>query len=218
MKNVQTILFFAAVTAVGATPAHAGEVYGGIGLPGVFIGYAQPLNESFTVRADVATLGSRSADGREEGIDYDGKINLHRAGVFADWFPAQGGFRITGGLTFNDAKVKLTARGDGGTINIGGQDYVFTPADRFDVRVKYPSVTPYLGIGYGHHRTGATGWAFHFDVGASYGKPKVRGGVSGPAAALVRDEDVEQELDELRDSVEKYRVLPQLSVGASYRF
>lgn len=201
-----------------AASAQAGEVYGGIGLPGVFVGYAQSLNDSFSIRADVATLGSRSADGTEEGIDYDGKINLHRAGVFADWFPAQGGFRITGGITFNDAKVKLTARGDGGTINLGGQDYVFTAADRFDVRVKYPSVTPYIGIGYGHHRTGATGWAFHFDVGASYGKPKVRGEVSGPAASLVQDEDVEQELDELRDAVEKYRVLPQLSVGVSYRF
>lgn len=204
--------------ALAAMPAHAGEVYGGVGLPGVFFGYAHALNDTLSLRVDLATLGSHDADGAEEGIDYEGKVNLHRAGVFADWFPMQGGFRITGGITFNDAKVKMTARGDGSTINIGGQDYVFTSDDRFDVRIKYPTVTPYLGIGYGHQRSSATGWGFHFDLGASYGKPKVRGSVSGPAAALVQQEDIDRELDELQDTADDYRVIPQISVGASYRF
>lgn len=200
--------------ALGLASAQAGEIYGNIGLPGVMIGYAQPLNSHFGVRVDVATLGRRNADGTEEGIDYEGQARAHRAGVFADWFVFGGGLRLTGGITFNDMRVDLSGRGNGGTIEIGGTTYVTQPGDRFDVRIKFPRVTPYLGIGYGHQPAGA-GWGFVFDLGASIGKAKVSASTN---IAGVTQEDIDRELEELRDGVGKVRAIPQLSLGVNYRF
>jgi len=209
----------AAVLLASASFAHAGEVYGNIGLPGVMLGYAQPVSPNFTVRADLSTLGSYKERRTEDGIAYDAKINAHRAGLFGDWFVA-GGFRLTAGVTFNDVKANLDARGDGVTPwNVGGTTVVASPNDRFNVKVEYPKTTPYLGIGYGHHQD--SGWGFVFDLGASIGKPKVSETHSGPNIgnpAIVSQADIDAEMAEVRDSVGKVKVIPQISIGVNYRF
>jgi hypothetical protein len=206
-----------AVWACSLSSVHAGEVYVGLGLPGVMLGYAQPLDSGVTLRGDFATLGSRSADGDEEGIRYTGTAKVQRIGLFADWFVAGGGFRLTGGLTSNDAGLKLTAGGNGAPINIGGTTYPTTPADRLDVVVKYPSTMPYVGIGYGH-QSGSSGLGFVFDLGVAVGKPKVSATTQGPSLSQVSQADLDRELQELRDGVGSIKVLPQVSLGVSYRF
>ncbi|RDI01646.1 hypothetical protein [Caldimonas thermodepolymerans] len=218
---VRTVLSpaLAAAALAFSTASHAGEVYGNIGLPGLMIGYAHAVNDRLTLRADVASIGSISADGREEGIEYDGKARLNRAGLFADWFVfGSGGFRLTGGITINDMRINLRAQGSGQTVHIGDTDYVLSADDRLDVRVKFPTVTPYIGIGWGHQPQG-TGWGFVADLGASIGKAKVRGKATGPTLDNpAAQEDFRKELDELRDGVGKVRFVPQLSIGVSYRF
>ena len=203
----------ALILATGA--AQAGEVYLGLGLPGVMLGYAQPINDSLTVRGDFATLGSRSKRQTEEGIDYDGKVKLSRFGVFADWF-VLGGLRLTGGVTVNDFKLDLVANGNGQNITIGGRSYTTTTGDRLAVGVKFPSTTPYLGIGYGHQLS--TGLGFVFDIGASIGTAKLSTEVSGPNLSQVSQADIDAETAELRDGVARLRALPQISFGVAYRF
>ncbi|AKJ26838.1 hypothetical protein [Caldimonas brevitalea] len=204
-----------------ASVAQAGEVYGGFGLPGVMIGYAHAINSSFTVRADFATLGEHDLDGEEEGIDYEGDLKLHRTGVFADWFPTTSAFRLTGGITFNRIRADLVGRPTGNAITIGDTTYAATAEDRFDVSVKFPTTTPYIGLGWGHQlrNPGGAGWVVTFDVGGSIGKAKVRGTVSGPLLSqTVSQEDIDRELEELEDGVGKVRFIPQVSIGVSYRF
>jgi hypothetical protein len=198
--------------------AQAGEVYGGIGLPGLMLGYAHAYSPTLTARVDVATLGSRSGNRTEDGIAYAGKIEAHRAGVFGDWFPFQGGFRLTGGVTFNKVGLALGAQpGAGGSITIGGQTInALAAGDRFDVSIKFPSTTPYLGLGYGHHA--GKGLGFHADLGVSIGRTKLTATASGPNLSTVSQTDIDQELAELRDGVGKVRVLPQVSIGLNYRF
>jgi len=198
--------------------AHAGEIYGGAGLPGVMLGYAHTASERLVLRADLSTIGSVSRDRSESGIDYTGTAKLNRAGLFADWFPGSGGFRLTGGVTFNDMKIDLAGHGNGGTITIGGNSYVTSADDRFNARIKFPSATPYVGIGWGHHAAGP-GWGFVFDLGGSIGRAKVEGSVSGPnLSGNVSQADIDAELTQLRDGVGKVRFVPQVSIGASYRF
>lgn len=202
----------------GVQSARAGEVYGGLGFPGVMLGYAHPLSDQFTVRADYATLGTRSDTTTEEGITYNTKIKANRLGLFADWFVSPGSsFRLTGGLTSNQYKVDLSGGGVGSTITIGNTTYALTAGDRFDVKVKFPSTTPYLGLGWGHQKA-ARGWGFHADIGGSIGKAKVTTSVSGALAAQVSQADINAETAEIRDGVGKIRFVPQLTVGASYRF
>lgn len=208
---------FTALAAGSITGSHAAGVYVGAGLPGVMVGVVHAYNPSFAVRADVATLGRHKVDGVEEGINYTGTARLQRVGLFADWFVAQGGWRLTAGVTSNKANVDLTALGNGQNLSIGSGSYPTTAADRLDVRITFPSTTPYLGFGYGHH-TGDKGFGFAFDVGASFGRAKVSIQTQGPNLSLVPQADIDRELAELRNGVAKVRALPQASVAVTYRF
>lgn len=212
---------FAAVLALAATgllpQAQAGEVYANVGLLGIGLGYAHPIDSRFTVRADFMTLGSRSKSTTEEGIRYDGRYKLQRLAVLGDWFPFGGSFRLTGGLSSNQYKVTLDATGENGSLTIGDRTYTTTAADGLKVEVKFPSVTPYLGIGWGHQS--ASGWRFGADIGALVGRAKVNATVRG---ALASEPDIQANLDkelaELRDGVGKVRAIPQLSVAIGYSF
>jgi len=196
--------------------ANAGELYGLIGLPGAGIGYAQPLNERVTLRGDFVTLGNRTKNTSEEGIDYAGKLKAQRAALLADWYPMQGSFRLTGGASFNQYQLDLRATGAGGTLTIGNTTYTTTADDKLDVQVKFPSTTPYLGIGWGHQA--GSGLRFSFDLGASIGRARLTAALSGPNAGGVSQADLDAELAELRDGVGKLRAIPQVSLGIGYSF
>lgn len=215
MKTIWTAL---ALCGACVGSAHSGEVYTGIGTHGVTLGYAQSISPSVTVRGDVATFGSHRSTEVEEGITYDAALKYSRAGLFADYF-VSGGFRVTGGLTFNTINLNLLASGAGTTINIGGTDYTLTADDRFNVRVEMPKVMPFIGVGYGHQPADA-GFGFHFDIGASIGKAKLTATASGPAFANQAQvqADIDAELAELRDGVGKLKAIPLISLGINYRF
>lgn len=211
------------LTAAGAlaciAPVQAGEVYLQGGFAGAGIGYAQRLDDRFTVRADVLATGKRSDTYEEEGIDYRGTLKLNRVAVFGDWFVLGGGFRLTGGLGAHDAKLDLTANGAGQVVTIGSRTLVLTASDRFDVQIEYPKTMPYLGLGWGHHHV-QPGWGFLFDVGVFIGKAKVTGQASGAGftAAGLTQADVDAEVNEIRDNAGDLKVLPQLTFGVSYRY
>ena len=199
-----------------ASAAQAGEFYAQAGLPGVMLGWAQPLNSQFGLRVDVATIGERSDRRSEEGINYDAKLKLNRTALLADWFPFSGSFRFTGGVTANQYKLDLLATGAGGTITVGNTSYTTTSADQLLVRGRYPSSTPYLGFGWGHQAS--TGLRFSMDVGAMFGRATVSATVIGPWAQRVSQADIDAELAELRNGMAKVRAVPQLSLGLGYSF
>lgn len=213
-----------AALALAATVAHAGEVYTGIGTHGLMLGYAQPVAPSVTLRGDVASLGKHSTTKTEDGIPYDAELKMSRGGLFADWF-VTGGWRLTGGVTFNSVKLDLAGRPTNNQMTIGDTTYATQEGDRFDAHVKFPKTTPFLGFGYGHQGGTEGRWGFHFDLGASIGRATVSAAASGPTfdglSATDRatlNANVDKETQELRDGVGKIRAIPQLSLGANYRF
>lgn len=197
--------------------ALAGQAYANAGFPGLMVGYAQAVNDLVTLRADYATLGSQSKNGVQEGIEYKGKAKISRVGLFADYFPLGNSFRLTGGLTLNDVKVNLRSNFQTGTtVNVGGTNVPVTSSDYFNVEVKFPKVTPYVGVGWGLQDQ-APGWGFVGDLGVSVGKAKVAVDTNVKDKG-VSQADIDRETQELRDGVGKVRVLPQLTVGVSYRY
>ena len=212
--TVRHLLTCAALAACGGHCV-AGEIYLGAGLPGVMLGYAQPLSSNFTVRGDWATLGTRRKQSVEEGVNYDAELGFNRIGFFADWFYF-GGLRITGGLTFNNLTANFVAVGNGTPITIGNTPYTTNATDRFNVSIKYPKTTPYLGLGYGHQAS--TGFGFTFDAGVSFGKATVSETHSGDNLSLVSQSDIDLEMAQLREGVAKIKYIPQVSLGLNYRF
>ena len=97
-------LWLAALAAVSGS-AGAQDVYGGLGLPGLYtLGYAHPISASLGLRGEFAGGLSVTRDGNQDGVNYTGSVKANRVGVFADWYPLGGGFRLVGGLTANDIK------------------------------------------------------------------------------------------------------------------
>ncbi|MCE4539133.1 hypothetical protein LXT12_17925 [Pelomonas sp. P7] len=202
-----------ALTLLGS--AQAGELYAGIGLPGVMLGYAQAVSDDIALRADVSALAV-DRSGQRGGVDYTGTAKLVRAGLYAEWFPvAEWSFRLSGGVTFNRMRLDLSGLGNGSLVTVGRNLYLLTPADRFEIKARFPCVTPYLGIGWGHRPAGP-GWGLLVDLGASIGRARVTGQARGPAlSSPLGQQDFENELDGWRRHA---RLVPQASVGASYLF
>jgi hypothetical protein len=203
--------------AFAATPrADAGELYLLAGVPGVGLGFAQPLGPRLGLRLDYVGLGSRSERRTEEGIEYDARLKAGRGGVFADWFPLAGGFRVSLGLTSNQYRLDLDASGAGRTINVGGTNYTLGAADGFTAQVKLPSTTPYVGIGWGHHA--ASGLRLGVDLGASVGRARLGVSGRGQFAQPAAQADLERELAELREGVGRVRLLPHLTLNLGWSF
>jgi len=197
--------------------AHAQDSYVGLGLPGIYtIGYAYPMGTSWGVRADYAGGLNVSKDGVQEGVNVIGSFKASRFGAFADWFPFGGGFRLVGGVTMNDIKADLNAVGSG-TSTINGNPVVMT-GETFNVQVKFPNTTPYLGIGYGHHKSDAKGLGFYADLGVMVGTFTADTTTSLVSNGKATQADVDAQTQKLRDSLGSLSVLPSASLGVVYRY
>ncbi|MDO5691369.1 MAG: autotransporter outer membrane beta-barrel domain-containing protein [Pseudomonadota bacterium] len=208
-----------AALTVGAVSAQANEVYGAVGLTGVTVGYAYPINDSFTVRGDITGGYGFKRNDRISGVDYSAKLAAHRVGAYGDWFPAGNQFRLTGGLAFNDNALKLRSRAAANsTTTINGKDVDLT-GHYLNVDAEYPKVAPYIGIGWGHRKSDSKGWSFNADLGVMIGKYKLKNiqqnivGTQG-----VEQADLDAEIAKVQKDLNKLRVFPVLSVGVSYRF
>lgn len=200
----------------------AQEVYTGIGLFGAQLGYAYALSPSLTLRGDLMTLGSRNQTTNESGTQYQARLKASRQALLADWFPFESGtFRLTGGATFNQVALELAAGGANTSVDINNTKYNLAASDSINIRIKMPSSTPYLGLGWGH-KQGGKGWGFHADLGVSIGQFKVTetrtGGLVNGGVLGVTQADIDKELTPVRDDVAKVKALPQATVGVSYRF
>lgn len=200
--------------------AHADAVYGGIGFPGATIGYDHALSSTASVRGEFSGGLKLSRDGRREGVDFNGQLKANSVGLFADYYPnAAGGFRATGGVTLNDTKASLVATGNNAAAQINGKP-VNLNGQTYNVDLKYPDVTPYLGLGYNslHDGSNAKGWGFFIDAGFTIGKFKTSTTTTLVGVQGITQADVDVQTAKVRDGVSKLSVLPKLTAGVAYAF
>lgn len=215
MKKQLTIV--AVVAAALCSGAQAQDSYFGLGLPGLYtLGYAHPLNKSIGLRGEYATGLSVSKDGIQDGVNVTGSFKASRLGAYADWFPMGGGFRLVGGLTVNDLKGDFNAVGtgistiNGKPVNMTGQTY--------NVTVKFPDTTPYIGIGYGHQKSDAKGFGFYADLGVMIGTFSANTTTTLVTNGLATQADVDAQTQKIRDSLGSLSALPSASLGVLYRY
>lgn len=220
MKNICMIALLAAT----GTLAYADEVYVGVGFPGLStVGYVKAFGDSANIRGELSGGASWNAQGSYETVHGDFKLKSTTAGVYGDWFPFEtNGFRLVGGLVAGDTQATLTATGTG-TANIGGAVNVDLRNEYYKVKLTMPSVAPYVGLGYGHRSSAKPGLGFYADLGFQVGTMKVTSETSVVGkfdgnGNTITAEDVAQQDKKIRDSVNKLKVLPVLSVGLTYRF
>ena len=210
-------LALAAVLAALSSGIHAQDSYIGVGLPGLYtLGYAYPVSSSWGLRGDYAGGLNVSKDGDQDGVNVTGTFKASRLGAFADWFPFNGGFRLVGGLTVNDIKADLNGVGTG-TSTINGKP-VNMSGETYNVQVKFPSTTPYLGIGYGHQKSGNKGFGFYADLGVMVGTFTTETSTTLVTNGKATQADVDAQTQKIRDSLSSVSVLPSASLGLLYRY
>jgi len=200
--------------------AQAGDVFGGVGAPGLYsIGYAQPMGSNWGLRGEYAAGLSMSKDGVQSGISATGSLKASQAGVFADWFPFDGGFRLVGGLTMNDIKAEFKSVGGSATIN--GKPVNLT-GETFNVNLTYPNSTAYLGLGFGHQSGQQSGLGFYADLGVTIGSfnSDVSTSVLNKTYSgyTITQTDIDAQTKTMRDSISSLTVLPRAAIGLTYRY
>lgn len=237
-----TIVAAVAVLFSGTALAENLEVYGKAGFPGVGVGVGYGINSKVTVRGDFTTAGRISRDFDYRSFDYEAKFKGDKLNVNADYFPFENNaFRLTTGLGFGRTELTATGRSQGSstqTFKIGGKTYSvdLTSNDTLDAKTRYPAVSPYFGIGWGHDvaRKKAGNWGFTADLGFYAGKPKtsvsinsdlyeklVNSQLSSQTADEARaelDSRIATETAKVKDKVEKLKVIPVVNVGFTYNF
>lgn len=169
----------------------------------------------------------------EDGIDYDGTLDLSTFGVLLDWHPFGGGFRVSAG-GFN-VDNELSGVGSGaGTYHIGDTTYTVDENDDLEVNALIElgdGFKPYLGLGWGNSPSNKGGLLLSFDVGILFqGSPsadlEVTGTATDEGTGLTVDfstdptvqEEVRKEEQNLEDEVKDFDLYPVISAGIGWRF
>jgi hypothetical protein len=205
-----------AVLATMGGVTQAQDVYGGLGLPGLYtLGYAHPMGSGWGLHGEYAGGLSTNSTGTDSGVSYNGYFKYSRAGLFADWFPFSGGFRFVGGITANDLKLDVNALSTGtATIN---SKTVNMAGHYFNMNLKYPTATPYLGIGYGHQAANK-GLGFYFDAGVTFGTFSADVSTDLVGQSGITQADVDAQKQQMNDSLAGFKYLPSFSAGMVYRY
>jgi hypothetical protein len=225
MKRPFGLVSFAVMFA-SAPAASAQDIaaYLQAGLSGPGLGLSFGMGGPVRIRADLHNSNSRNLDGVHAGVPYGGKAKLADSGLYADFYPAGGNFRMVAGLTFNQSRIDLQANAStGSSAQINGRNYSLNGTDSLNAQVRYPPVMPYLGLGWGMGGV-EKGFSLIGDLGVAYGKPSSSLDASASLRAKIAatganpDNELAANRKQLQDDVAKYSFYPILRVGVAYKF
>ena len=185
------------------------------------------ITPNINAKVGINGLGT-SRDINLSDVDYNAKLNLFNVSTLAEYYPwKNGGFRLTGGLVFQDNNIEGTGKAkNGGKININGVDYDTTNAlTSVKAKVSFGnSVAPYIGIGWGNAVKPGKHWGFSTNLGVMFpGSPKVE---ITPGFGSLATDDLKQEINRNIEAERKKQesdlnwlnVYPVFSLGVSYQF
>ncbi len=160
-----------------------------------------------------------TADFRDQGISYEGKLKLGAVPVVLDVYPFKNWFRLGGGVFVNLNRVEATGKPDQqGQITINGHSYDFSELGQLNGKVEFDRASPYFGIGFGNPIKDHKHWGFYVDLGGIYhGRPDATLSASGALVPQLQADLKEQEL-RFENDARKYVFFPIVQFGISYHF
>ncbi|HYG64568.1 MAG TPA: hypothetical protein VEL74_18455 [Thermoanaerobaculia bacterium] len=175
-------------------------------------------------------FGAYSYSERREAsdIEYDGEAKLRNGTAFLDWHPGGRGFRLTGGLVYNDTEIQgesLTPAS--GVYNIGGVPVPASLVGRLEGTIDFDPIVPYAGLGWGNAVRGGGPWGFSLDLGVVFqGEGDVtltplipaNSPLNDPLARELLAIQLEREAQDIEEDIADYDLYPVLSLGVTYRF
>jgi len=149
---------------------------------------------------------------------YDAKAHLANGGAIADWYPFQGGFRLSAGVKLNGNNADLSATpASGNFVTINNHTYSVA-GSAVGGTLGFNLLAPYVGLGFGG--TIFSGLTLAFDLGVMFeGSPKVALNATGPVTASPGFAgDLAQEQASLQHKVNGYQFYPVAQLALGWRF
>ena len=211
--NMKSLLVAAALSSVSgaAIAQEAGDITVGAGLSTFGLNFEAAYQINPQLRARGALMGGFSTDFEETegGDNIKGEFNLGGAALLADYYPMQGGWRISGGLFISNTDLTAT-----GTVDVSETDTADNREATLTAKLEN-EIAPMLTTGYDW--AFADGWAFTSEVGVIFGGG-INVTVEADNAADQADIDNDQELQDNIADAGDINALPYLSIGVSYRY
>ncbi len=219
-----------------------------VGLQSALLGFGANVKGKFSDSLGVrVSFEMASADDVEidaEDLTYNFDVDLNDMMFIADWHPLQGSFRTSAGLMINGTNVKgrISPNEDsefgGAAFTFNDVEYSTKDIGYVDTKVDFDPVAPYIGIGWDTSFNKAKGFGFTFDLGVAfqgaarveyavtYTELKKTGNETVDKAAqdkrnkLIKElnSNLEEEKKILDDELDKYQILPYISIGVNYKF
>ncbi|WP_206668632.1 hypothetical protein, partial [Pseudomonas saliphila] len=151
-------------------------------------------------------------------------LKMSSVEALVDYFPFDSGFRLTGGVMFNNNDFTGSGKPNvNGLVEIGG--YVFTAdtVGQVDAEVEVRRIAPYLGVSYGNTFKGSA-LSVNADLGVMFlGRPDATVRVSGAdnASPFIRNrlnEAARNEEGDVEDQLDRLQYYPLVRVGLTYAF
>jgi len=183
-----------------------------IGTLGIGLEVTKSLVPMVNIRGGLNFL-DYSFERTKSGNDYDFDLKLKSFSVLVDFHPIlTRGFRISGGVVFNNNKAEMTGLG-GGTYSIGNRTYTAADVGILTGTADFKSLAPYLGIGWGNATSGRFGLSI--DLGIAFqGSPQIALVATGPINSNpIFIQELEREERDLQDDTKEFKYYPVLSIG-----
>ncbi len=218
--HIATSLILTSLLLTGTVYAQGWALGGKAGTLGLGVELTKSITPHFNLRGGFNNF-KYSEDYEDTNVTYDGDLNLRTFGGFIDWHPASRGiFRFTAGVLSNGNKADLTGIPTGGSFDIGGNSYPAASVGTLSGSVDFIAVSPYAGIGLGNSVGKTKSFSFSAEMGVLYqGSPEVNLSASG---FITSDPtfmaNLQQEENDINNSIEEYKYWPVIALGMSYRF
>ncbi len=200
------------------------------GTTGAGIHAGIPLSVQYGLHARIGAnyLPRYSFSKKTEQVAYDFKASLRTIDFLLDWHPWRNGFRLTAGAIYNDNVINAIGIPNRvATFTFNNQTFDTTQIGKLVGQLDFPTLAPYLGIGWQTHDPAERGWSISSDLGIMYqGSPRTTLGVGGCvlpangcdlAQTLLRPAIV-SETARLNEDLREYRFFPVARIGLNYRF
>jgi hypothetical protein len=219
-----------------------------VGLQSALFGFGAnikgKINNSFGVKVSFEMASADDIEIDAEDLTYNFDVDLHDMMFLADWHPWQGSFKTTAGLMINGTNVegRISPNEDsefgGAAFTFNDVEYSTKDIGYVDTKVDFDPIAPYVGIGWDTSFNKTKGFGFTFDLGIAFqGAARVEYDVAYTELKKTGNESVDkiaqdnrdklikelnsnlkEEKKILDDELDKYQILPYISIGVNYKF
>ncbi|MDH0342056.1 hypothetical protein [Chromobacterium haemolyticum] len=225
MKKIFAIAAILALPTLAMADNTHFAIGAGVGTTGVDAALTYKLSDNVNLRGIVSGL-DYSRDGQYgTQADYNAKFKLFHTGVLGDFYPFSNGFRLTGGVVYNNTKLSLNGKpAAGSTYTINGTTYNSTDVGNLNGEAKWDKPAIFLGLGYGN-AVSSKGFSVTGDLGvlltdspSTTLSAQCGSAIAGTPTCTQLQSDVAADQRKFQDDANKFKYWPVARVMVNYGF